>query len=74
MLDKTRWGTWDEWKVEGYRVLKGEKATFKNGIPMFSEYQVIKLEQKSKRTYDTRAWQHDEDWDELDTWVLNEYY
>lgn len=65
MIDKTRWGTWDEWLAEGYRVFKGEKATYKNGKPMFSEFQVGKPKTKS---YDTRAWQHDEDWNELD-WI-----
>lgn len=73
MIDKTRWGTWDEWKVEGYRVLKGEKATIKNGIPMFSERQVVRIEQQPRKTYATKSWIYDDDWNELDTWVLNEY-
>lgn len=65
-MDKTRYGTWDEWKELGYHIKKGEKSGKRyNGVAVFSEFQVEKTVPNVK--YDTPLYYDDgEEWDEFD--------
>ncbi len=48
--------TFDDWSARGYKILKGSKATIRNGKPKFSETQV---ENYSKPAYTTRDSSYD---------------
>jgi hypothetical protein len=41
--------TYDQWKADGYQVVRGEKATGRNadGVPTFTEDQVIEESEDS---------------------------
>ena len=46
--------TFDEWSAKGYRILKGQKAEWIDGVAKFSKYQVWRPEgptRHQKKTY-----------------------
>lgn len=44
--------TFDEWSKAGYKILKGSKATWIDGVPMFSKKQVVKRARCWPSVYD----------------------
>ena len=64
MIDKTRYGTWEEWKAIGYHVKQGERSVKRhNNIPVFSEHQV-ELDKQTVPSYN--GYHDEEEWDEED--------
>lgn len=67
--------TWDEWKRDGYHVVKGSRATWIEDKAMFSNEQVAK---NKPRTYAYPDKTYGYDWDLMEdhrgsTWDLDYY-
>jgi hypothetical protein len=59
--------TFDDWSSRGYKIIKGSKAKWVDGVPMFSRSQVTKTatkKRKGKRDYFSGL-----DHDEISDWT-----
>jgi hypothetical protein len=63
-----QWQTFNEWSQFGYKIIKGSKATWVDGIPMFSKKQVTKKEPSTFRGYWSGAddgYDYDDPWEDV---------
>lgn len=70
-MSEETYKTFDEWNNEGYRILKGAKAKYCDGVPKFSREQVIKFR---PNTVNNRHWTCDFDHDDTIEYGILEHF